>query len=277
MTRAIVGTGEHVYQVIHPFGTVPEGVNFGHVSHVATDSADRVYAFQRRDPPVLVFDSQGDFLTSWGSGLFVDAHGIFITPMDEIFLIDRDAHEVMKFNTEGEVLLRLGTRDRPSLQGPFNHPADLAVTANGEIFIADGYGNSRVHRFSAQGELIKSWGSPGPGPGEFTTPHGIWVDPSDRVCVCDRENNRVQIFDVEGEYLAEWRDLYHPMDIYQDSQGTFFVTDQTPRITMLNAAGELVARGRTPYNAHGMWIDSQGDIYLAGQVEGITKLVKAQG
>ena len=82
---------------------------------------------------------------------------------------------------------------------------------------------------------------------------------------------------VEGEFLAEWRDLYHPMDIYQDSQGTFFVTDQTPRITMLNAARELVARGRTPYNAHGMWIDSQGDIYLAGQVEGITKLVKAQG
>ncbi|MFQ6027365.1 MAG: peptidyl-alpha-hydroxyglycine alpha-amidating lyase family protein [Dehalococcoidia bacterium] len=276
MNRAIVGTGEHLYQVIHPFGTLPAGMTFGNVSHVATDSADRVYAFQRRDPPVLVLDRQSNLVGSWGSGLFLDAHGIFITPSDEVFLIDRDAHEVLKFNTQGEVLLRIGTRERPSLQGPFNHPADLAVAPSGELFIADGYGNSRVHRFSAQGELINSWGSPGAGPGEFTTPHGIWVDPSDRVYVCDRENNRVQIFNVAGEYLAEWRDFYHPMDIYRDSQGTFYVTDQIPRITMLNAGGELVARGRTPYNGHGMWIDSQGDIYLAGNAEGLTKLVKVQ-
>lgn len=274
MRRAIVGTGEHVYQVIHPFGTVPEGMTFSGASHVATDSSDRVYAFRRQDPPVLVFDAQGTLLDSWGSGVFLDAHGIFITPQDEIFLIDRDAHEVLKFNTAGEVLLRIGTRERPSLQGPFNHPADLAVAANGEIFIADGYGNSRVHRFSAQGELIKSWGSPGSGPGEFSTPHGIWVDPSDRVYVCDRENDRVQIFTVEGEYLSEWRDLYHAMDIFRDAQGIFYVTDQTPRITMFNAAGELVARGRTPYNAHGMWGDSQGNIYLSDNAAGVTKLAK---
>ena len=180
----------------------------------------------------------------------------------------------MKFSTEGKVLLRIGRREMPSLHGPFNHPADIAVAPSGEIFVADGYGNSRVHRFSAEGKLLNSWGSPGAGPGEFTTPHGIWVDPQERVYVCDRENNRVQIFDVEGNYQTEWRDFYHPMDIYGDPHGVFYVTDQIPRITMLNSAGELVTRGRTPFNGHGMWVDSNGNIYLADNATGVTKLIK---
>ena len=124
---------------------------------------------------------------------------------------------------------------------------------------------------------MNSWGSPGAGPGEFTTPHGIWVDPQERVYVCDRENNRVQIFDVEGAYQAEWRDFYHPMDIYRDPQGIFYVTDQIPRITMLNSTGELVTRGRTPFNGHGMWIDTKANIYLAGNATGVAKLVKLSG
>ena len=164
--------------------------------------------------------------------------------------------------------------ERPSLYGPFNHPADVAVAANGEIFVADGYGNSRIHRFTADGGLIKSWGAMGAGPGEFTTPHGIWVDKRDRVYMCDRENDRVQVFSIEGDYITEWRDFFHPMDIYMDGRGTFFVTDQVPRITMLDSDGELVTRGRTPFNGHGMWIDSRGNIYLAGNDQGVTKLVK---
>ncbi len=153
MTRAIVGTGEHVYQAIHPFGELPAGMTLGNASHVATDSSDRVYVFRRQDPPVLVFDRDEHLLTSWGNRMLLDAHGIFITPNDEIFLVDRDGHEVLKFDTDGQVLLRIGTRERPSLHDPFNHPADIAVAGNGDLFIADGYGNSRVHRFTAEGEL----------------------------------------------------------------------------------------------------------------------------
>ena len=114
-------------------------------------------------------------------------------------------------------MLTLGQRGRPSLQAPFNHPADVAVSPAGEIYVADGYGNSSVHRFSVEGEHLGSWGAPGAGRGEFTTPHGIWVDAQDRVLVADRENNRVQLFSPEGDYYGEWRDLYHPMDIYVDA------------------------------------------------------------
>ncbi len=181
MNRYIVGTGDHVYQVVRPFGKLPKGMTFGNTSHVATDSRDQVYVFQRQDPPILVFDTNGSLLTTWGDGQLLDAHGIYISSDDEIFLVDRDAHEVVKFSTESRVLLRIGTREMPSLHGPFNHPADIAVAPGGEIFVADGYGNSRVHRFSAEGKHLNSWGSPGAGPGEFTTPHGIWVDPQERV------------------------------------------------------------------------------------------------
>jgi peptidylglycine monooxygenase len=269
-----LGTGNHVYEVVHPFGRLTAGIAMGNTSHVATDSMNRVYVYQRQDPPVLVFDGDGNFLTSWGSGELLDAHGIYISDDDEVYLVDRDAHEVVKFNVAGDSSLRIGQRGRPSLQAPFNHPADIVVAPGGDIFVADGYGNSSVHRFSADGRHKLSWGEPGSGPGQFTTPHGIWVDSAERVYVCDRENNRVQVFSLTGEYLTEWRDFYHPMDIYQDGEGVFYVTDQIPRITMLNAEGEIVTRGRTPYNGHGLWLDTQGNIYLAGNDTGVTKLVK---
>ena len=274
MNRRILGTGDHIYEVVHPFGSLPAGITMGNTSHVATDSRDRVYVYQRQDPPVLVFNGDGNFLTSWGSGELLDAHGVYISGDDEVYLVDRDAHEVVKFDVTGDSTLRIGQRGKPALQAPFNHPADIAVAPGGDIFVADGYGDSSVHRFGSDGRHRLSWGSPGSGPGQFTTPHGIWVDPSERVYVCDRENNRVQVFSLTGEYLTEWGDFYHPMDIFQDGQGVFYVTDQIPRITMLNADGEIITRGRTPYNGHGLWLDSQGNIYLAGNDTGITKLVK---
>ena len=125
MTSVIVGTGNHVYRAVHPFGMLPDGAPLGNTSHVATDSSDRVYVYRRQDPPVLVFDGEGNLLTTWGDGLLIDAHGICITRDDSVFLVDRDAHEVLKFDTERNVLLRLGARERPSLGTPFNNPADV--------------------------------------------------------------------------------------------------------------------------------------------------------
>jgi peptidylglycine monooxygenase len=274
MTRLIFGTGDYTYEVLQPFGQLPAGMEFGNTSHVAVDSKDRVYVYRRKDPPVLVFDGDGHLLTSWGDGLLVDAHGIYITPNDEIFLVDRDAHEVLKFDSEGRVLLRIGQRARASWQAPFNHPADVAVSSTGDIYVADGYGNSIVHRFSSEGRLLLSWGMPGDSHGEFSTPHGIWVDNQDRVYVVDRENNRVQIFDSEGGFIAEWRNFYHPMDLFMDASGVAYVTDQTPRFAVLNAEGVILARGRTPDNGHGVWGDSRGNLYFAGNERGVVKLVK---
>jgi peptidylglycine monooxygenase len=183
---------------------------------------------------------------------------------------------VLKVTPEGRVVLTLGHRGRPALQAPFNHPADVAVSPAGEIYVADGYGNSSVHRFSADGRHLSSWGTPGAGRAQFTTPHGIWVDPQNRVLVADRENNRVQLFSPEGDYYGEWRDLYHPMDIYVDALGTVYVTDQIPRISMYSPDGHLLARGR-PVNvgAHGVWGDSHGNLYLAEVgLHQVTKLAR---
>ena len=275
MTKVIVGTGDHVYEVLHPFGKLPGGMSFGNAAHVATDSKGRVYVYQRKDPPILVFDADGNLLNTWGDGQFLDAHGIYLTLDDELLLVDRDAHEVLKCTTEGEILLRLGNRGKPSYQEPFNHPTDVAVAQNGDIFVSDGYGNFRVHRFSADGRLMKSWGRRGAGPGEFLTPHGIWVDGRNRVYVCDRDNDRVQVFSTEGDFMTEWRHFFHPMDIFMDSRGTFYVTDQVPSITLLNGEGDVLFRSRMLFNGHGIWIDWEENIYsVPGNQTHVTKLVK---
>jgi len=272
--RMIVGTGEHTYEALRPFGKSSAEMKFGNISHVAVDSKDRVYLYQRGNPPILVLDKEGNLKNSLGKDLLVDGHGIFITKNDNIFAVARGVHEVFKFTVEGEIDLRIGNREKPSWQSPFNHPTDVAVSSSGEIFVSDGYGNACVHKFSPEGELLLSWGKPGSNPGEFHTPHGIWVDKQDKVYVVDRDNNRIQIFDSEGNYLMAWYDLYHPMDIFIDAKGVIYVTDQTPRFTVLNAEGKLLSRGSAPDAGHGIWGDSQGNLYLAGLQSGVVKLVK---
>ncbi len=261
MTRSIVGSGENTYEVVDPFGRAPDGIEIGAVSDIAVDSMDRVYFYQRRENPVLVFDSEGNFLTTWGKGVIADPHGIYISPQDEIFVTDKNAHEVLKFDLDGNLLLRLGNRERPSFQEPFNHPADVAVSPSGEIYVADGYGNSRIHRYTSEGEHIQSWGVPGKGPGEFTVPHGIWVDRRSRVFVCDRENGRVQIFDADGGFVAQWTDFFNPMDIYVDADDKVYVTDQVPRLSVYRMEGTLIAR--CFLRGHGLWGDSRGNLYSA--------------
>ena len=165
MDLPIVGTGDHVWKVHRPFGPSLGGPGPGNVSHVAVDSRDRVYLYRRGDPPVVVTAPDGSVIDTWGSGLLLDAHGIYISPDDTVFLVDRDAHEVLAFDARGNVKLRIGNRGRPALQTPFNHPADVAVSPEtGDIYVADGYGNSAVHRFSADGRHMRSWGEPGDGP-----------------------------------------------------------------------------------------------------------------
>ena len=261
MVRRIVGSGDNTYEVMRPFGKLPANMELGSVSDVAVDSADRVYFFQRKDPPVLVFAPDGELVSTWGGDAVSDAHGIYISPQDDVFLVDKDGHQVVKCTTDGEVLLRLGARDRPAFQAPFNHPADAAVSSTGDIFVADGYGNSTVHRFTAEGKFVRSWGVPGAGPGQFTTPHGIWIDRDDRVLVCDRENNRIQIFSTEGDFITQWGDFYHPMDIFLDGEDMVYVTDQIPRLSVLTREGVLVAR--CLHRGHGVWGDSRGNLYTA--------------
>jgi peptidylglycine monooxygenase len=262
------------YAVERDFAVQPAELGTAMVSQVAVDAAGRVHAFRRGDPPVLVFAPDGSFAASYGAGRVADAHGIYIDAADRVFLADRDAHEVIVCTTAGEEIMRLGTRHAPQWQAPFNHPTDVAVAGDGEIYVSDGYGNARIHRFAPDGRHLGGWGEVGHGPGQFMTPHAVWVDADDRVLVADRENDRVQVFDREGAWLAEWRGLCRPMDIFADAAGVIFVTDQVPSLTAFAPDGRRLGRCRPSLNgAHGIFGDARGNLFLAEiQPNGITRM-----
>ena len=216
-----VGDGKFTYSLEEGWGQLPEGLEFGQVAGVAADSLGQVHLFNRSAHPVQIFDREGKYLKSWGASVFANPHGITIAPDDTYWLADRDAHVVQKYSSDGELLMTLGNRNQPSdtgydenervvkqEAGPFNLPTKVALGLGGEIYVADGYGNCRVHKFSPDGELLMSWGTPGDGTGEFHLPHSLWVDSSGRVLVCDRENHRIQIFTDAGRAPRHLDRLY---------------------------------------------------------------------
>jgi len=274
--------------VVERWGMLPTGWTFGAVSAVAVDSQDRVYAFQRKDPPVLVFDRDGNFLQAWGSKAIRDPHGIYIGPDDIVYLTDRDDHVALKFTLDGRPLWIVGERGQhsdtgckedgalvPRAAGPFNKPTEMVVAPSGDLYVTDDYRNSRVHRFSRDGKLIESWGTPGKSaPGEFHLPHSLWIDRRGMLYVCDRENNRIQVFDGNGKYLAQWTDIHRPTDIYLDAGNIVYVSDLKPTVTVMNTQGHIIARWDSPMG-HGLWVDSRGDIYLADVLgKSITKYIR---
>ncbi len=202
------------YRVKIRFGeepdTMPDGWKFGRVSSVAVDKSGEVYVFHRGEKadPIVVFDSEGRYLRSWGRGMFGNEHGMRADPDGNIWVTDNGNHQVMKFDRKGELLLTLGVKGEPGEdEKHFDRPADLAFAPSGDIYIADGYGNARVVKLSKKGKYLSTWGTYGSGPGQFNTVHSIGVDSQGTVYVADRENNRIQIFDPNGKYLREWNHL----------------------------------------------------------------------
>lgn len=202
------------YRVQIRFGlepeTMPSGWSFGRVSAVATDASGRVYVFQRgkQADPIVVFDPQGKFLRSWGRGMFGNPHGMRIDRDQNVWVTDNGDHQVMKFTREGRLLLTLGIKGKAGTDDKtFNRPTDIAFGPSGDVFVSDGYGNSRVVKFSKDGKYLMAWGKRGTGPGQFHIPHSIGIDSHGTVYVSDRENNRIQRFDLEGKYLGEWTHL----------------------------------------------------------------------
>jgi DNA-binding beta-propeller fold protein YncE len=292
------------YEACDRWAQLPEGYKWTEVSAIATDSHDQVYVFNRGEQPVIVFAADGTFLRSWGAGMFARAHGIFIGPDESVYTTDDLDHTVRKFTPEGELLLTLGTSGRPSDTGatcidfrtithagrPFHFPTNLALAPDGAIYVADGYGNARVHKFAPNGELILSWGEPGSGPGQFRVPHGIAVDAAGTVYVADRENSRIQRFSADGVYRDEWTEIARPCQVFIDPTGDVFVAElgyragmwpgtvaPSPdatggRVSIFDRSGKLRARwggGDDPCAAgdffapHDIWVDSRGDIYVA--------------
>jgi sugar lactone lactonase YvrE len=297
-----VGQANYRYRPVEKWEKLPAGWSFGEVAGVATDSRARVYVFARCEHPVIVFDREGNFLNSWGEGVFLRPHGIFIGPDDSVWCSDDLDHTVCKFTSEGKLLLTLGTKGRPSDTGidgidyrtikrvgaPFNRPTNLALAGNGDMYVTDGYGNARVHKFSPDGRLLFSWGEPGSGPGQFNLPHGVAVDKEERVYVADRENSRVQIFDARGKFLDQWTDVGRPMQVVVDADQNILVAEvgfraglfpwctapaDAPgaRVSVFSPAGKLLSRwggGPDPCAAgdffapHDLWVDVHGDLYV---------------
>ena len=301
----IVGEGKYRYEIVEGWEQLPAGWSHGDVAGVATDSQDRVYVFNRSEHPVIVYDREGTFLDSWGDKeTYPRPHGITIVD-DVVYLADDTDHTVRKCTLDGKVLMTLGTSGRPSdtgyranvpgnlttIQrgaGPFNRPTRLSVAPNGDLYVADGYGNAEIHRFSADGTLIQSWGGPGDDPGQFMLPHSVWVHTDGRVFVCDRENDRIQIFSPTGELLAIWTNVTRPGDLFIDTQGIMYVgemswekgqrnlagrawtEDRVAKLTVRDMNGQVLSSwgGEDPCAAdgfsspHGLWVDSRGDIYV---------------
>jgi len=229
---AQVDTGKYTYELIRDFCKLPAGQSFGLVSRVAADAQDRIYVFQRKDPPIVVFDREGKYLGAWGSGEVTDPHGLKIVD-DVVYTTDRSDSVAKSFTLDGKVLLGLGTRGQHSdtgnvtnwlaerAAGPFNHPTEMIAHPNGDIYVTDGYRNARVHRFTRDGQLVASWGTPGKAPGEFHLPHSIATDPDGKLYVADRANKRIQIFSPEGDFLGMWTGMGGPNDITRGKDGMF--------------------------------------------------------
>lgn len=292
------------HQADDHWARLPDGWTWREVTGVAIDSHDRAFVFNRGDHPVIVFDRDGRFLYSWGEGIFARPHGITIGPDDSVWCVDDLDHTVRKFTPDGRLMMTLGTSGHPSDTGatsvdyrtilrsgpPFHFPTNLAIAPEGGLFIADGYGNARIHRFSPDGQLLRSWGEPGAGDGQFHVPHGIAVDRSGIVHVADRENSRIQRFSPDGEFLGQTTDIARPCQVAFDSEGNLYVAElgyrsgmwpgtvaPSPdatggRVSVFAPGGDLIGRwggGDSPtspgdfFAPHDIRVDSRGDFYVA--------------
>ncbi|MGE0601734.1 MAG: peptidyl-alpha-hydroxyglycine alpha-amidating lyase family protein [Dehalococcoidia bacterium] len=299
------------YEPVPYWAKIPHGIWLQEATSVAVDSQDRIYVFNRGNMPVLVFDPEGNVVDMWGNddpgsgtrlisdaygnqmqswpgNRWLRAHSIRTDHQDNLWLVDVLGHTITKTDRSGNELMKLGTGEASPAQGgaPFNRPTDVAVNpANGDIYVSDGYRNSRVHRFDAGGKLLQSWGESGSDPGQFSLPHNICMFGADGVIVADRENHRVQVFSLTGDFQAEWH-VHHAVAVTHGRAGdeNIYVAEQGPplvqfgvpnlghRVSIYNRAGELQGRFGAPLPGerpneflwpHSIAVDSKGDVYVA--------------
>lgn len=209
------------YAVVHGWPKLPEGRALGSAAGVGVTGRGTVLVFHRASriwseplplepiaaPTIAEFEiGSGKLIGEWGAGLFSMPHGLSVDSQDNVWLTDVALHQVFKFSRTGKLLMTLGERGVPGADGAhFNRPTDVAVLPDGSFYVSDGYRNTRVVKFAADGRFEFQWGEPGKGPGQFDTPHAVALDADGRVHVADRQNDRVQVFDAKGSFVTEWR------------------------------------------------------------------------
>jgi sugar lactone lactonase YvrE len=299
----LVGSGDFQFEANNAWAQVPVEAAWQEAVGVAADSRGRVYVFNRGPLPIVVLERDGSFVGGWGQGTFNRPHGIVVDSEDNLLLTDDMGHSVRKYSPDGTPLMDVGPCGTPSDTGvdgmdfrtiragcgPYNIPTNLAIAPSGELYVADGYGNASIHRFTATGELIQSWGNPGNGPSQFNVPHGIAVDQQGQVIVADRENSRLQFFTPDGNLIDTWTNVVRPTQLVVDDDGNLWVTElgtiaglfpfmeppEAPigsRLSVFSASGELLTRwggGENPgspgdfFAAHDLWLDPFGDLYVS--------------
>lgn len=294
-SNKVVG-GKGRYQVVHGWPQLPEGQVLGSAAGVAVNARGEVFVFHRADrvwseplptdpiarPTIAVFDSRtGRFLREIAAGVFAVPHGLSVDRDGNLWATDVALHQVVKLSPAGRVLLTLGTRAEPGADGQhFNRPTQVGFAKDGTILVTDGYRNTRVARFSADGRFLGQWGTPGKGPGEFNTPHGIAIDAAGKVYVADRQNDRVQVFSPEGKVLAIWAspEIGRPYGVAVLGPDRFAIADggEQPNegpdrsaLVIVNGKGQVIERvGRYGNQdgqfrmAHHLAADPQGAVYV---------------
>jgi DNA-binding beta-propeller fold protein YncE len=282
---------ELAHHFVPSFFKLPPHIYMGEAHGVAVNSKGDIFVFNRGDRPLMQFDRSGKFVQTIGDGVrgFVAPHSVRMDAENNIWTVDEGSNMVIKFSPEGEVLMVFG-RSQPLYQSHgfidsgapppppvndfFNRPTDVAFDASGNIFVADGYGNSRIVKYDKNGKFVKSWGKRGTGPGEFNTPHSVVIDAKGLVYVADRENKRIQIFDSDGRFVKEWTGMGTPAWLCisgpSDKQFLYVADSQVDRISKVELNGNVLAAfgetGKAPgqfFHAHSVACSSPNELYVA--------------
>jgi len=258
------------YHPIADFFRIPTEEHLVEPAGVAVNSKGHIYLFHRGKHPLMEFDASGKFIRSIADDLFVTAHMVRVDAEDNIWTTDIGSHMVLKLDPQGRVLLALG---RMRIPGDdvlhFNQPTDVALDRDGNIYVTDGYGNSRVLKFDKYGNPLFGWGMKGTGIGQLDTPHAIAID-GDLVYVGDRENARIEIFDTNGRFLRQWK-LGHPFDLVIAPDYFLYMADAIAgRILKIDPQGKIVGSFTGPqpgtgphFDPHEIAIGSDGSIFTA--------------
>lgn len=283
----MVGPAGNEFEPTEQWADLPVGESFVDVCAIRVDERDHVWVLSRGREPIMEFDRHGERLAAWGSEHVTGRpHGMQLADDGTIWCTDDEGHRILQFDREGSLLETIATSNSPTetgftptdsywsslatirrAAGPFNRPTGVAPAPDGRIYVADGYGNARIHVFERDGTFIDGWGEPGAEVGAFRVPHAItWHD--DRLWVADRENSRVQAFSSDGTPVGEWIDLIRPTDVWFDD-GLAYVSELACRVSILDGAGTVLGRlgfdedGTTPFVApHTVAVDSHGDLYV---------------
>ncbi|NHN35211.1 hypothetical protein [Paenibacillus agricola] len=307
MKQQVIGCASHSYEIADGWGKLPANLTYGYTHGVCVDSQDNVYVHNTGKDAVIVFDRAGRFLTSWGQEFEGGAHGFYLHKDQDgkeyLFCTDTKRGLLAKMTLDGKLIWEKGQPDRPNLYGGERRyvPTDVCVAPNGDIYVADGYGQYYVHHYNSEGGYIRSWGGRGSEPGQLLEPHGISVNlrgHEPELYVADRRNHRIQVFTMNGQHK---RFMEHNLDLpcsFYFFGDEVYIPDLDSRVTILDKDDRLITHLGEDQQAykqkgwpnlpkayfrpdkfsspHGVCVDSRGDMYVVEWIsEGrLTKLIR---